>query len=170
MTASEAFLAEAQSDWEVYLLLAQQGKSLPACHPLHYLQMTLEKASKATILAGGAEVPRSHAVGRRLILALRTPDMARRMGYPNHKRGVYRALIDAVGPLVVAIEELHPAIPAGQDGPNVEYPWRERTAAGDSEWIAPSRHEFDLHDRLQHGNGLLLLRLLRILLERGPVV
>jgi hypothetical protein len=36
-----AYLEQAKSDWEIYQVLIK--KSHPACHELHYLQMTTEK-------------------------------------------------------------------------------------------------------------------------------
>jgi len=42
---SEAFLAQAKSDWQIYEHL--EKTSFSKCHALHYLQMATEKLAKA---------------------------------------------------------------------------------------------------------------------------
>lgn len=54
MTEQEAFLAQASSDYEVFRILLDFDRAdVPACHPLHYLQMSTEKLAKAAMLALG---------------------------------------------------------------------------------------------------------------------
>jgi hypothetical protein len=167
MTSGKAFLTQARSDWEVYLLLTERRESVQACHELHYLQMTVEKLAKAVICSGGAAPPRTHAVAERLVQLLRAPVMARRLGYNPDQRAAYLDLLRKVAPLFQEIEQLCPAVSAGTDGPNVEYPWPVYASSGAPDWIAPASYPFDLAERLRHGNGPRLTDLLRRLLDRA---
>ena len=169
MTAGEAFLTQARSDWEVCLDLMHRRKAWPACHALHYLQMAVEKIAKAAICADDSPPPRTHAVSGRLVQLLQTPAVARHLGFEADRMGAYRALLLAVSPLFAEIERLHPAVPAGTQGPNVEYPWPVQPSSEDSEWVAPASHPFDLAERLRQGNGARLMDLLRRMFERAPV-
>ena len=50
MTEHEAYLRQARSDFGVFQLLLEQDRDMvPACHPLHYLQMSTEKLAKAKL-------------------------------------------------------------------------------------------------------------------------
>lgn len=169
-----AYLRQARSDFAVFRLLIGQDRSLVhECHPLHYLQMATEKLAKAAMLRLGVEgFDRfSHVAFSQLPYQLRRRDVAATMGWANFD--AYRTFLRKSAPLFREIDELNPAVDtqgaagAPREGPNVEYPWQSRDAAGSLHWTAPANHRFDLADRLRRsGEAATVLHFVHALMER----
>jgi hypothetical protein len=87
MTEREAFLLQAASDYRAFQLLLRDSRSeVPACHPLHYLQMSTEKIAKAAMIALGQRPDGlTHVAFSRLPSILARSDLATRLGYRNSK-------------------------------------------------------------------------------------
>lgn len=155
-----AYLEQARSDWEIYQMLTKY--SYPACHELHYLQMTTEKVGKAALLRRGVPLPEVRRTHRAFVRSLQNA---------SRNRGLQRVLginarqlhahITGILPIAHQIERLAPAL-AG-DGANPEYPWEEPTT-GDV--YSPASYRFPVTQSLNQPNGRKLLRLIHILLEQ----
>lgn len=146
-----AFFAQAESDWPCYQQLSEK-LSLPACHALHALQMTLEKLGKALRLAEGSlgpgDVARSHLGLAKYLQAARFDhELASFLGMT---RGQFAAACRQMTPLVERLERLHPQLASG---PNVEYPW----ARPDGRVVAPARFSFGEINLLRTPSGGKLL-------------
>ena len=178
MTEHEAFLRQARSDFAVFeMLMAQDREHVPACHPLHYLQMATEKLAKAAAIASGMRESDkySHVAFSLLPRQLSRRDVARRLGWNNFK--TYQAFLRRAAPTFHAIEELNPSVgpsrPGGgsQSGPNVEYPWNVHDRAGNVSWQVPAEHHFHLMDQLQRsGVAVQVLTFVTSLLDRFEAV
>lgn len=165
---AQAFHNQAQSDFAIFGFLRDHGPpGMPECHPLHYLQMTVEKLSKAFVAAQGSEPPRSHEVFSRLLEMTGTRRYAEKLGYPNYR--AYRGMLEGLIPLARRVEELHPQVPRvppGLEKSNVEYPWRARGDGNGEEWWSPATYAFGVLDALRSPRGLQLLNHVRLLLVR----
>jgi hypothetical protein len=133
----QAFARQACSDFDARDKILLEP-SLPQCHQLHYLQMAMEKTSKAHLLSAGAEpysVQSSHGY-----IASVVPTIVRdRLGRTGAKPGW---LMDAVRLYARRVELLHPQIDsAGAIPANCEYPWEG--PSGDV--IVPAEHDFALN-------------------------
>ncbi len=118
MTKSEAFLAQAKSDFQVFELLLQQNRErVPACHPGHYLQMSMEKLAKAALQRAGDDPSYTHEAFSSLRQHLKRRDIARTLGYPNFS--TFRDFLDRNAGLFHRIEALHPDVPKNTGGPKV---------------------------------------------------
>lgn len=131
-----AFARQARSDLDAREQLLRNAR-LPHCHQLHYLQMAMEKAAKAHLLAGGgsaSDVQKSHAyVGTVIPIIVR--DRLRQVpGYSS------RWLIAAVRRFAEQIDRLHPQIDAQVSPANCEYPRQD--AQGNV--VAPADHNFEI--------------------------
>jgi hypothetical protein len=174
MEEREAFQRQARSDFQVFELLHRQHLGeVSECHALHYLQMATEKLAKAAFIALDVrpEDRYSHVAFSLIPQHLSRRDVAHALGWTDFRR--YQAFLRWARPLFREIDELNPGVgpqqPGGgpQEGPNVEYPWRSRDAAGELVWEAPADHDFGLLARLRRdANGLALLHFVRTLLER----
>ncbi len=151
---SDAFLAQARSDWEIYKELQDNHSQ---CHELHYLQMTTEKLSKAA-LATTITPAKSHQVFVKFLRLtnLNSNIRNRLTGNPNQ----YRSIINEILPIADKIEQLAPAY----DGvaSNSEYPWEQP----DGSVISPSAYEFPIWKELKTASGRKLLELIRQLIEK----
>jgi len=167
MTKHEAFWRQARSDFAVFEVLARQDRSpVPACHPLHYLQMAVEKLGKAAaIKMDPSYAERTHKPLSDLVRLLKRRDAAKALGYSDFKHFLDSLTHGAV-PLLTYIQDLHPQ--ETPDGSNVEYPWFGRDAHGAEEWHAPADESFPLLAKIWRGVGQdkRLLPLIRDLLER----
>lgn len=134
MTWARAFARQACSDFEAWDWLCGDN-SLPQCHRLHALQMAMEKAAKAYLMARGADpmaLQSSHAYIAKNIPAIVRLELASEGARPQW-------LMRAVQALTRRIELLHPQVDDGGVLPaNCEYPWQN--AAGDV--VAPADHNF----------------------------
>jgi hypothetical protein len=156
---SEVFLAQAQSDWQVYEHL--EKTTFPHCHALHYLQMTTEKLAKAYLLAGqtNTKIVRSthHGLSRFFQLVSRNKGLQEEMGMTAKQLSAH---VQRLLPLAHDIESLAPAI-AG-NSPNPEYP-REAPL---SVFYAPMNYEFAISKALRAPHGLNLIKLIRTILKK----
>lgn len=171
MTERDAFHRQAASDWLVFRFLVQANRiSVPACHPLHYLQMSSEKLAKAAMLALG-QLPdtSTHVAFSRLPILLARRDIARRLGWSSGR--AFRQFLKTASPIFREIDELHPsvgtqnatAVVRGQT--NVEYPWKANNVNGRLDWHVPAEHQWTLVNRLRSGQGAQVLRFLELLLD-----
>jgi hypothetical protein len=155
---ADAFLVQATSDWEIYAKLKEAKE--PACHVLHYLQMSTEKLGKAYLLLTNAEIEGvqiSHqAFTRFLKLIARNSKLQKVLGMTAVQ---LRAHVRQILPVANAIEKLAPAL-AGK-GVNAEYPWQ----SPDGLIVAPIRYKFSLSYALQETNGRNLLKLVETVLD-----
>ncbi len=177
MQEHEALVRQARSDFTLFELLRVMDRGVsPECHPLHYLQMATEKLAKAVYLALGVQVGDrfSHVAFSHLPHTIRRRDIAGPLGWDDFR--AYQRFLGRTAGLFREIDELHPAVGpqgsgGGQEGSNVEYPWRARNALGTMDWHVPAEHRFGLLDRLlRSGDGASLLHLLRLLLERFDAI
>jgi hypothetical protein len=170
MTKSEAFLAQAISEFRVFeLLLKQDRNQVPACHPGHYLQMSMEKLAKAALQRAGHDPGYTHEAFSLLRRHLKRRDVARALGYSNFS--TFRDFLDRSARLFSQVEALHPDVPKDSGGPNVEYPWEARNASLEATWEAPAAHEFLILKDLQGtSDGNQLISMIRLLLERFETV
>lgn len=140
MDWSQAFARQACSDFEVWDRLLQED-DLPQCHRLHYLQMAMEKAAKAHLVAVGSDagpLQSSHAYIAKVVPIIVRDGLGRTPG------GNSPWVVAAVRHLSRKIELLAPAVTDGGVVPsNCEYPWRDTVG----QIIAPADHDFgiDLH-------------------------
>ncbi len=170
MTKSEAFLAQARSDFQVFELLLQQDRDrVPACHPGHYLQMSMEKLAKAALQRAGDDPGYTHEAFSLLRHHLKRRDVAHALGYSNFS--TFRDFLDRSAGLFRRIEALHPDVPKSANGPNVEYPWEARNAGLEVIWQTPANQDFSVLTELQSSSdGAQLVVVIRSLLERFEVV
>ncbi|VAW31959.1 hypothetical protein MNBD_CHLOROFLEXI01-5011 [hydrothermal vent metagenome] len=160
---ADAYLQQARSDWEIYQLL--QNEDVHACHPLHYLQMTTEKLSKALLLKG-SRIDLKTATSKHKGLT-QLMNLAKRRRKP-HKQ---YANINIASFLDIAnkIEKLAPALAKGNnqptleypDRPNPEYPWKDNSESV----IYPSSYSFWVAGELKTSRGRQFLHLIKRLLE-----
>lgn len=133
MTKSEAFLRQAQSDFQVFeLLLGCDREKIPECHPLHYLQMCTEKLAKAAIVLHDPTFSerQTHEPAQRFFQVLNRREVAAALGWdwPGYQR--YLRQISQAYVLVGGL------CPAGHVV-NSEYPWQDGQT-----WVAPAKHPF----------------------------
>ena len=149
----EAFLRQARSDFALFNHLRDQDQAtMPACHPLHYLQMAAEKLAKAIFDALGVSIdPWSHVAFSNLPYHLARADIARAIGFRDSRS--FRTFLRRCAPIFRAIDELSPAVGASRtgggprQGPNVEYPWESRGSDSHPTWLVPAENEFKLQHR-----------------------
>jgi hypothetical protein len=155
---SDAFLIQAQSDWQIYEHLEKM--SFSRCHALHYLQMTTEKLAKAYLLHGRTgikDVRSTHRALTRYLLDLsRNKRLQGMMGMAAKQ---LRPHIQKLLPLAYEIEKLAPAL-AG-DGPNPEYPWEAPIGI----FNVPATYEFTIRKALHQPPGHNLIKLIRLALK-----
>jgi hypothetical protein len=156
-----AFLAQARSDLAAYDALCR-SKSLSPCHQLHYLQMLTEKIARAARMAAGVSNAHemSHKAFSKLAAILARSDYAAKR--LKMDKASYRHFLRRAHDIARDIEQLAPAIGTG---PNVEYPWEGRDAAGEMTWYVPADYAFPVYHRLRQADGANLLKLVRILIE-----
>ncbi len=157
---SEAFVAQAAADLQVYDLLARSG--LPSSHSLHYLQMWLEKLCKAYLWL--PDTASSDLRGRHNVVDKVLPQIVkqhwRRIGFTG------RPDMDELHRLCREVDLLHPQVDDnGRRPDNVEYPWTGAT--GDAE--VPARFSFRLVRQLYSPSGKQLLKA-ATLLTRDPTI
>jgi len=160
MIWDNAYFEQAQSDWDTYQMIA--NNACPACHELHYLQMTTEKLGKAALLRSG--IPFAHVRGthRAFVRFLQIASRNSRLQRAFHMNArQWRAYIRGILPLAEQIQRLAPALAA--DGPNAEYPWQD-PATG--QVMTPASYNFPVAQNLRGPNGHKLLRLIHILFNQ----
>jgi hypothetical protein len=143
------FFAQAQSDYRMFRFLRSANQ--PACHVLHYLQMSTEKLARAYLWRHSV-VKRSHAAFSKFLRSLAGDDRVRlELGFK--RRDQWGAKLDGIFPLVESIQKLAPDLAA--DGPNPEYPWPPSQPH-----TAPIEFVFPVSEDLQKSNGRTLLDLI----------
>ena len=125
----------------------------PACLWLHFLQMATEKLGKALLFAGQAKMERltrSHAAFVKFMqVASNNGNLQASLGMTHLQ---LRAHFMRLLPLAYEIESLAPAL--AQDGPNPEYPWRDKLGRIQ----VPGEYDFPLIKSLQTSHGVTLLK------------
>ena len=154
---SEAFAVQANSDLDTFELLEKSG--LPICHRLHYLQMWLEKLSKAFLWvpeSGADDLRFKHNVVGRVLPSLISRHR-RRLGL------VVSSDLAAIREICRQIDLLHPQVDDnGRRPENAEYPWVDNSG----QIKIPAQWKFVLADRLYTSPGRIL-RKAAILLTRN---
>lgn len=179
MTEHDAFLEQARSDFSAYEMLLRADPPMPECHVLHYLQMATEKLAKALLIRCGHHPGTSHrafsrvaaelAARRDILLAIgyQHPDKAARSLHAM--RSVFES-IEALCPSVAGDAAQAAGLRRGQ-GRNAEYPWWERDAAGQPDWVPPASRTFWEFQTLQRDaralGALVLVR--RLLTNFGNI-
>jgi hypothetical protein len=121
MTWRDAYLRQAQSDYEIYSYL--NGHRAATCHRLHYLQMASEKLAKSFLCSGNQKPYKKthYALVRFLKTTKRHPNVSRLLGYcSNHP--AYCAYVDGLMDTAKRVEDLAP-VGGNHDKLNPEYPW-----------------------------------------------
>lgn len=138
MSWKEAFLLQAESDYQVFLFFNRSRTPIPICQQLHYLQMSTEKLAKALSCPAGNKPPKTThaALGRFLRISKGWPELRRSLGYGSDYNA-FVSYIDSVLPLAEKIEALAP-VGNRLDMPNAEYPWINT----ENKIIAPVEYRF----------------------------
>ncbi len=127
--------------------------------------MSVEKLAKAALQRAGHDSGYTHEAFSSLRHHLKRRDVARALGYPNFS--TFRDFLDRSAGLFGEAEALHPDVPSGVDGPNVEYPWQARDADLMLTWRTPTDHDFLILKKLQtSADGAQMIDLIRLLIER----
>lgn len=153
------FLVQARSGHVVFERLRGQG-DLPACHALHYLQMSTELLGKAYLWRSGPQKA-THKAFVRLLQSLASDSEAQAALGHHGRRAEWRTRLRSAIALADEIERLAPAL-AGE-GVNVEYPWPRTEPT-----TAPAEFEFPLWRRLTEApRGRSFLRLIEQLFNQA---
>ncbi|HEY4329089.1 MAG TPA: hypothetical protein VGN88_05080 [Phycisphaerae bacterium] len=159
MDWKEAFVMQARSDYE--MLERLNRSDCEYSHRLHYLQMFSEKLAKGWMAEFEARRPNlSHVVLVRMLQNLKgRPEVREHLGYSASS--VFKRYIDSLLETARRVEALAPSS-AGLEGPNPEYPWRDRATR---HLFVPCQFEFTEFDptspRMQKLTDLLR-RLLKV--------
>ncbi len=152
-----AFLEQARSDWNAYQ--KTQEPAWPSCHQLHFLQMATEKLSKALLISGEVSLERathSHAAFVKFMRVVsHNHNLQAELGM---NKSQLKALFERLLPIAHEIEALAPAL--AQDGPNPEYPWRDKLG----HVCIPTKYSFPLTKLMQSQQGTRLLKYIRYFL------
>jgi hypothetical protein len=160
---SEAFLAQAKSDWQIYEHLEKTAFS--KCHTLHYLQMATEKLAKAYLLKGRTDIKFVRSTHQALTRYLQALSRNRRLQAAMGMAGKQlRVHVQQLLPLAHELEKLAPAL--ADDGPNPEYPWE----APKGVFNVPAMYEFTLGKSLRQPRGHNLIKLIRMALQKFDVL
>ena len=137
------FLVQARTDFIVFKVLQklQRTGDLPACHALHYLQMSTELLAKAYAWRHG-QPPLTHHAFVPFLLGLSTQRDAQKMLGFEGRNANWEQLIRKSVPLADRIERLAPT--RARIGPNAEYPWPPNAPR-----TAPAEYRFELWDDLE---------------------
>jgi len=151
---------QAASDFKAYELMVKSA--MPACHAIHYLQMSTEKLAKAYFWKSAIAPSKSHAG---------VVQFLRRLGtIPQSKQSqlaaalYYRRYVDLQNwirkslPIARELERIAPAL-AGQ-GENPEYPWPHENPIA-----TPTEHQFAVWRTLTSADGRAFLRQLKFMLD-----
>lgn len=135
MNWAQAFAKQACSDFAAREHVLR-SRSLPSCHHLHYLQMAMEKAAKAHLIAGGCDpmaLQGSHAYVAKVIPAIVKFSLGQTM------EKVPPWMMKAVRAWSRRVELLHPQVDDNGTVPaNCEYPWQ----APEGNVLTPAEHDF----------------------------
>ena len=150
--AQQLWHRQARSDHAIFVHPRRAG--VHECHPLHSLQMSTERLSKAYLWRSGHAPPKSHTGFVRCLRAL-LDRKAEQVGIASAPGfGRREALDHWVRSVLVLADSLQNIAPteAGK-GPNPEYPWPHEQPAH-----CPASHSFALRSQLtETGRGRKLL-------------
>jgi hypothetical protein len=150
---AQAFISQARSDWGAYEIFATQA--IPACHRLHYLQMTCEKVAKAYRLRDTkADVDRlatSHVGFEKFVGAF---GVTLKDEYAGREEQLAR-LIRSWRKYAREVEKLAPATNRATTPENAEYPWETADAV-----IPPCQYGFPALEFLREPAGRAFLKLI----------
>jgi len=155
-----ALARQAQSELEVFDLLVKQPR-IPACHPLHALQMALEKLSKSFLWDESmrqrrpAGLETSHAVVKKAL-----PRIFLQMAAESGFRPPTVAIAQ-VHDFARRIDELHPSVNPGGCPQNCKYPWEEPSSGSGTRVMAPVDFHFTIGDEVSMPQGVKILKLVR---------
>ncbi|MFI5301730.1 MAG: hypothetical protein ACHREM_26880 [Polyangiales bacterium] len=134
---------------------------MPACPPLHYLQMVCEKLAKAYRLRDTkspvSELVSKHTGFEKFIGAFFA--IALKDEYRG-KDAQLRGLVKRARALAREIEKLAPAIDRVDAPENVEYPWER-----DDRVVAPCRHSFPSLELQRDAGGRAFINLIERALD-----
>jgi hypothetical protein len=146
-----AFLKQARADWEAYQRI--DDPTWPSCHRLHFLQMAAEKLGKALLVAGDMSLERithTHAAFVKFMrVARKNHNLQKELGMTYSQ---ITAHFNRLLPMAYEIEVLAPTL--AQDGPNPEYPWRDKSG----HILVPVDYSFPQMKQLQSIPGTQLLK------------
>ena len=134
------FLVQSRTDFAVFDMLRKQP-GLPACHALHYLQMSTEMLGKAHAWKHGPRTT-THRAFVGFLRSLSTNRQAQKQLEYVGRNENWEHLLRKSVPLAERIEDLAPAL--SPDAPNPEYPW-PRAAPRQ----APVEYNFEVWAELQ---------------------
>ena len=151
---SQAFIAQARSDWAVHRILAERDV-VAACHELHYLQMACEKLAKAYRLRD-TDSPVEEVLSRHTGFAKFIGPFFAAVLKDEYrgKDAQLRGLISRARALAREIERLAPATDRVAWPENAEYPWER-----DGRVIAPCTYGFPALELLRRPGGRAFLNL-----------
>ena len=155
---------QAHSDHKIFSIL--RNASVPECYPLHFLQMTTEKLSKAYFFRLSSPTKKTHSAFRNFLLRLGdVPESHRNRVALLFRFGRFDGfqtwLKDNVT-LAYQLQNLAPAL-AG-DGPNPEYPWPHAAP-----FEVPARFKFPFWSCLRDtAKGRRFLQFINIAVETFP--
>ena len=150
---ADAFIRQARSDWQAYLVLERSQVS--SCHHLHYLQMVCEKVAKAYRLRDTqspvVDLVSSHSGFSKFVSPFFGTVL--KDEYVG-KTAQLQQLIQSARALAREIEKLAPAIDRVSSPENAEYPW-----VRDGVVIAPCDFDFPSLGLLRQAGGRAFLKL-----------
>lgn len=116
-------LAQAQSDYKIYLKLNDFTEPIPQCYCLHFLQMATEKLAKGLMSKGATPPTLTHKAFQRFVQQAHNHESVRNAcGFKDNSAEFVRYL-RGIQHIAQYIENL---VPSGIELPNLEYPWEER--------------------------------------------
>ena len=145
----KAFAYQANSDLRVYELLCTS--SFPMCHRLHYLQMSLEKLSKAHQWSTGVDPGNTHNVVAKILPTV-IREHWRRVGNGGKPSSWQMTQIREI---CREVDLLHPIIDdEGRRPDNCEYPWSAQANVH-----TPAKYPFRVADRINSTIGASMLKI-----------
>jgi hypothetical protein len=158
-----AFLTQAQSDWQVFRMLA--GSPASRCHSLHYLQMACEKLAKAYRLRDTAspvdEIVSRHTGFEKFVGAFL---LAIKHEYAGRDAQLTLLIRRSRG-YAREIEKLAPATDRLAAPENAEYPWEANGVV-----VAPCDYPFPSLAFLREPGGLAFLNLVQRALDQHALL
>ncbi|MCX7014538.1 MAG: hypothetical protein NTW86_18640 [Candidatus Sumerlaeota bacterium] len=116
-------LAQALSDYRVFLCLGAMMDEVEMCHRLHYLQMAAEKLAKGLLSSGTTPPKLDHSAFKSFVLeADKFVALSRACNFGDDTKA-FKRFLKRLTPVAKRIASL---APEGVGAPNPEYPWEER--------------------------------------------
>ncbi|KPA13836.1 hypothetical protein MHK_005950 [Candidatus Magnetomorum sp. HK-1] len=116
-------LAQAQSDYRMFLKLKDFPELNNQSYRLHFLQMATEKLAKGLMSNGITPAPQTHKAFQKFVQKAHRHERVRKScGFENDIKGFINYL-KSIQNITQFIENL---APSGLETPNPEYPWEKR--------------------------------------------